>query len=219
MTLLALCDVHRHFPGNVKALDGVDLEIAEGEFVAIMGPSGSGKSTLLNIVGLLDVPTAGSYLFDGDDVAALGERARTAFRAANLGFVFQQFHLLPQRTARENVEFGMTQQGVGVAQRRERAAEALIAVGLKDRLDAVGRNLSGGEQQRVALARALARQPRLLLCDEPTGALDSNTGAEILGLLRAAGGHGITVVMVTHDDDAAGRADRIVRLRDGRVVP
>lgn len=219
MTLLALCDVHRHFPGNVKALDGVDLEIAEGEFVAIMGPSGSGKSTLLNIAGLLDVPTAGSYLFDGDDVAALGERARTAFRAANLGFVFQQFHLLPQRTARENVEFGMTQQGVGVAQRRERAAEALIAVGLKDRLDAVGRNLSGGEQQRVALARALARQPRLLLCDEPTGALDSHTGAEILGLLRAAGGHGITVVMVTHDDDAAGRADRIVRLRDGRVVP
>lgn len=217
--MLALCDVHRHFPGNVKALDGVDLEIAEGEFVAIMGPSGSGKSTLLNIVGLLDVPTAGSYLFDGDDVAALGERARTAFRAANLGFVFQQFHLLPQRTARENVEFGMTQQGVGVAQRRERAAEALIAVGLKDRLDAVGRNLSGGEQQRVALARALARQPRLLLCDEPTGALDSHTGAEILGLLRAAGGHGITVVMVTHDDDAAGRADRIVRLRDGRVVP
>jgi ABC-type lipoprotein export system ATPase subunit len=202
----------------VEALRGVDLAIYAGDFLAIVGPSGSGKSTLLNILGCLDRPTRGSYLIDGVDVAGLSEAERTAVRARSIGFVFQQFHLLAHRTALENVMLAELYGGVERTGRRERALGALERVGVAHRRDFLPTRLSGGEQQRVAIARALLGSPRLLLCDEPTGNLDSANTQSLLLLFDALARQGLTLVVVTHDEEVAATAGRVVRIVDGRMT-
>lgn len=202
--------------GRVTALSGIDLSIAQGEFVAITGRSGSGKTTLLNVLGLLDRPTSGTYRLAGEDASILSERRRSELRARRIGFVFQDSHLIPARTALENVELGLQLAGVPRgSERTARAREALSAVGLDHRLDAKPPTLSGGERQRVALARALVTRPSLVLCDEPTGNLDLETGEQVMALIEAIPKRGSSVILVTHEPDLAERADRIVRLRDG----
>ena len=202
----------------VHALDGVDLKIEDGEFVAIIGPSGSGKSTLMNILGCLDVPTSGAYNLNGKDVSRLGDDQLAAARNRNIGFVFQQFNLLGKATALRNVELPLRYAGVGGGERHKRAVEALTAVGLGERLRHRPTELSGGQQQRVAIARALVTKPTMILADEPTGALDSRTGTEILGLFESLQRErGITVVLVTHDANVASHAKRVVAIRDGRI--
>ncbi|MGH2713481.1 MAG: ABC transporter ATP-binding protein [Thermoleophilaceae bacterium] len=202
----------------VEALRGVDLAIHAGDFVAIVGPSGSGKSTLLNILGCLDRPSSGTYLIDGVDTSTLSDGERTAVRARSIGFVFQQFHLLGHRTALENVMLAELYAGGERTGRRERALAALERVGMAHRRDFMPTKLSGGEQQRVAIARALLGPPNLLLCDEPTGNLDSGTTESLLRLFDALARQGLTLVVVTHDDGVAATARRIVRLVDGRIV-
>jgi putative ABC transport system ATP-binding protein len=209
---------HYHLGGEtVKALDGVDLEIGYGEHVAIVGPSGSGKSTLLQILGCIDSPTAGVYLLDGLDVSRVGESRLARVRNERIGFVFQDFHLLPRATARRNVELPLVYAGVGARQRRERADAALERVGLADRRTHRPDQLSGGQRQRVAIARALVTEPAILLADEPTGNLDSRTGAEILDLFDSLRGPTRALVMVTHDAALARRALRLVALKNGRI--
>jgi len=201
----------------VRALDGVDIEITRGEFVAIMGSSGSGKSTMMNIVGCLDRPTSGRYLFEGREVGRMSDDARARLRSREFGFVFQQFNLLPRMDAIEQVELPMVYQHVGG--RRKRARAALEMVGLGTRVHHKPTELSGGQQQRVAIARALVVNPRVILADEPTGALDTATGGEIMAMFEdLVRTHGITVIVVTHEQSVADYADRIVRMRDGRVV-
>jgi ABC-type lipoprotein export system ATPase subunit len=202
----------------VQALRGIDLTIDAGEFVAIVGPSGSGKSTLLNILGCLDRPSSGQYLIEGIDIGALNDAERTAVRARSIGFVFQQFHLLGHRTALENVQLAELYAGAERAGRRERAEAALERVGMGHRRDFLPTKLSGGEQQRVAIARALLGTPRLLLCDEPTGNLDSANTESLLLLFDALARQGLTLVVVTHDEEVAATARRIVRLVDGQVA-
>jgi len=202
----------------VEALRGVDLTVGEGEFLAIVGPSGSGKSTLMHIVGCLDRPTSGRYLLDGSPVEELGDDELAAVRSRAIGFVFQSYNLLPRTTALENVATPLLYQGVGRAERTRRAREALLRLGLGDRLDHQPGELSGGQQQRVAIARALVAQPRLLLADEPTGNLDSASGAEVLSLLGDLHGAGMTIVLITHDHDIAAAAGRQVHVRDGLVL-
>ena len=202
-------------PPPVAALRPCDLTVRRGEMLSVVGPSGSGKSTLLNVLGLLDRPTGGRYLLEGHDVAALGEADRTALRARAIGFVFQAFHLLPFRTAVENVEIGLLYGGVPRARRHGIAAEALDRVGLARRRDALPSQLSGGERQRVAVARALATGPGLLLCDEPTGNLDSGTARGVLDLMARLHSEGMTIVMITHDRAVAARTQRTVEIRDG----
>jgi putative ABC transport system ATP-binding protein len=203
---------------EVSALSDVDLRVAAGEYVSIVGPSGSGKSTLLNILGLLDRPTAGSYRFEGVEVASLDENNRTALRGRRIGFVFQSFHLLSHRSVVENVAMSMLYTGVGSREREERARGALDAVGLGHRADFTPTRLSGGERQRVAIARAIVASPAILLADEPTGNLDSHTSAAILELFAELRASGLTIVMITHDASVAARADRSVRIRDGRLT-
>ena len=201
----------------MHALAGVSLEIGRGEFVSIMGQSGSGKSTLMNIVGLLDRPTSGQYLLAGRDVAALPEDARARLRGSAFGFVFQSYNLLPRMTALEQVELPLVYQGA--PDRRRRAAEALVRVGLADRITHQPTELSGGEQQRVAIARSLVVDPLVLLADEPTGALDTATGEELMALLTAlVDEQGLTVVQVTHEPAVAAYGRRTVRMRDGRIT-
>jgi putative ABC transport system ATP-binding protein len=202
----------------VHALAGVNLDIGAGEFVAVMGPSGSGKSTLMNLLGLLDRPSAGSYRLAGQDMSGLHPDARALQRNRLIGFVFQSFSLLPRFSAQENVELPLVYGGARSEERRRRAAAALEGVGLAGRTEHWPQQLSGGEQQRVAIARAIVNDPVLLLADEPTGALDSRTGAEILALFQSLNRNGRTVVMVTHDPEVARHSRRVVTIRDGRVV-
>jgi putative ABC transport system ATP-binding protein len=217
--VVALVSVSRAYTGpvSVDALRSVSLSVHRGEFVAICGPSGAGKSTLLNILGLLDQPTSGQYLLDGRDVTNATDQERTRLRASTIGFVFQSWELLPHYTAVENTELGVLYRGMTRRERHLRAVEALERVGLVDRAPSLPRELSGGQQQRVAIARALATNPKLLLCDEPTGQLDSETTSEIVSLLREISDHGETVLVVTHDPLVARAADRIVDLVDGRL--
>ena len=220
--LIELRDLRKTYPtgaGEVHALRGVTLTVQAGEFVALVGPSGSGKSTLMHLVGLLDHPTAGTYHFDGLDVSGPSRTALAQLRNEKIGFVFQGFHLLPRQSAWENVAMPLLYAGIAPRERRRRAVAVLERVGLADRIAHRPNQLSGGQQQRVAIARALVNHPRLLLADEPTGNLDSVTGAEILAEFRRLhrdGGQ--TVILVTHDPQVAAAADRSVVLRDGRVV-
>ena len=220
--VLELHQVEKSYPQGgemVEVLHGVSLEIEPGKLVAIVGPSGSGKSTLLNLIGTLDVPSAGSLRFDGREVGSLSQRERARFRAANLGFIFQFFNLLPGLSARQNVELAAAIAEVDRAKAKKRAGELLERVGLGERADAPARNLSGGQMQRVAIARALVNEPRLILADEPTGNLDRHNAHAILELLRQQADEQRSVAMVTHDHDLAERyADQIVSLVDGRVA-
>ena len=202
----------------VKALDGVDLTVNRGDYLAVMGASGSGKSTAMNILGCLDRPSSGSYRLNNTPVEELSDDQLADLRNRDLGFVFQQFHLLPQLSALDNVILPMVYAGVPAAERRQRAQAALERVGLGQRLNNKPNQLSGGQQQRVAIARAIINQPALLLADEPTGALDSQTTAEVLDIFDALHRGGMTVVMVTHEDDVAARAEKIVYFRDGRIL-
>ena len=203
---------------TVTALDGVSLSIARGESIAIIGPSGSGKSTLMNILGGLDRPSRGRYRFEGDEVAHFSDDQLADFRNRRIGFVFQSFQLLPRLSALQNVELPMVYSGAAPRARRERAAELLERVGLGSRMGHRPNQLSGGQQQRVAIARSLANQPDLLLADEPTGALDSATGIEVLALFQKLNTEGLTVVLVTHDRGVADAARRRIAFRDGRVT-
>jgi len=208
----------RRGDATIAALDSVDLTIAPGEIVAVAGPSGSGKTTLLQLLGGLDRPSAGQVFFEGTDLNAIGDRELAEIRLRAFGFVFQTFNLIPTLTALENVEAKLAPTGVASAELRGRSVELLEEVGLADRAEHLPSQLSGGEQQRVGIARALAADPRVVLADEPTGNLDSTTGAEIVDLLsRLSEEHHQTVVLVTHDLDIAAKAQRIVRMKDGRV--
>jgi putative ABC transport system ATP-binding protein len=219
--VIELRDVDRHFQVGdqlVRALDDVTLTIADGEYVSIMGPSGSGKSTLLNVIGLLDRPTDGRYVLDGRETTELDDDALADVRARRIGFIFQSFHLVPRLTAFENVELPMVLAGQAPAARRARAEEVLAALSLTDRAHHRPDQLSGGQRQRVAIARAMVMRPTVLLADEPTGNLDHVSGAEVLAALESLNAGGITLLVVTHDDEVAARSRRQVRMRDGRVV-
>jgi putative ABC transport system ATP-binding protein len=204
-------------PQQIFALRGINLTIDPGEYVAIMGPSGSGKSTLMNVVGCLDTPSSGQYLLDGVPVETLNDDELAAIRNKKIGFVFQTFNLLARTTALQNVELPLVYAKIPRAERRQLAEEALVAVGLKDRMSHQPNELSGGQRQRVAIARALVNKPSLLLADEPTGNLDSQTGREILDLFHELHRRGNSIIMVTHEDDVAREAARVIRLRDGVV--
>ena len=203
---------------SVHALDGINLTIDQGEFVAIVGSSGSGKSTAMNIIGCLDVPTSGSYHLGGVDVSTMDDDQQAEIRNKMLGFIFQQYNLIPKLTVLENVELPLLYAGIPGEQRRERAVRALERVGLGEKQKNLPSQLSGGQQQRVSIARALAGSPSVILADEPTGALDSRTGREVLGFLKKLNREGDTVVLITHDNSIAVKADRIIRLQDGKII-
>ena len=203
---------------EVRALDGVSLQIDRGEFVSIIGQSGSGKSTLMNILGCLDIPTYGDYHLDGTDITELTDKQLAHIRNKQIGFIFQGYNLIPALNARENVELPLIYQGLGMDQRYDRAMEALARVGMEDRADHRPAEMSGGQQQRVAIARAIATHPPVIMADEPTGALDSKTGRQVLEILHSLHEDGTTIILITHDNGIAATAERIVRLSDGKIV-
>ena len=213
-----LSRVYRTDTVETSALDGVDLDIARGEFVAIMGPSGCGKSTLLNIIGMLDSPTSGSYLFDGQEVATLGEAALSDIRKSAIGFIFQSFNLVDELTVRENIELALLYHAIPAAKRRERVDAVMDKVGIAHRARHRPSQLSGGQQQRVAVARAVVGEPKLILADEPTGNLDTAHGEEVMRMLRTLNEEGATIAMVTHSPAHAAYAGRTVDMLDGRVL-
>jgi putative ABC transport system ATP-binding protein len=218
--IIELRKIVRNFPlGNqvVKVLKGIDLEVKRNEYVALMGPSGSGKSTLMNLLGCLDTPTSGEYWLNGQDVARLTDNQLAEIRNKEIGFVFQTFNLLPRSTALENVALPLVYAGYTSKERNERAEEVLTQVGLADRMDHRPNQLSGGQRQRVAVARALVNKPSIILADEPTGNLDTKTSIEIMDLFGDIQKNGNTVILVTHEEDIAQHARRIIRLRDGEV--
>ena len=203
---------------EVRALDGVSCEIDRGEFVAIVGQSGSGKSTMMNVLGCLDIPTYGDYFLDGTDVRELTDRELSLIRNRQIGFIFQQYNLIQSLTVLENVELPLIYQGIGPDQRRDMAMEALERVGLAGRVKHRPQEMSGGQQQRVAIARAIATRPPIIMADEPTGALDSQTGREVLTFLQQLNREGTTVILITHDNGIAATARRVIRLTDGKIV-
>ena len=219
--LIEMDDLHRVYEigvETIRALDGISLTIDHGEYIGVMGPSGSGKSTLMNIIGCLDTPTSGGYLLDGIAVETMTDDELAAVRNKKIGFIFQTFNLLARTTAFHNVELPLIYGKIPRAERRELAEEALVAVGLQDRMLHQPNELSGGQRQRVAVARALVNRPSLLLADEPTGNLDSKTGREILDLFHELSERGNSIMLVTHEDDVAREANRVVHIRDGRVA-
>ena len=203
---------------KLLALDKVDLSINEGDFVSIMGSSGSGKSTLMNIIGCLDVPSSGNYFFRDNDISTLNSNKLAELRNKDIGFVFQNFNLLPRLNALENVVLPLLYSGLNLKERNRLALEALESVGLKERVKHKPNQLSGGQQQRVSIARAIAGSPKLILADEPTGALDSKTGLEIMKILNDLNSQGITIVLVTHEDDIANYGSRIIKMKDGKIL-
>ena len=218
--VIKIRNITRDFPlgsETVKVLKGIDLDIERGEYVALMGPSGSGKSTLMNLLGCLDTPTSGSYELNGKDVSSMSDDELAEIRNKEIGFVFQTFNLLPRTTALENVALPMIYAGASKAARTERAKEVLSNVGLADRMDHKPNQLSGGQRQRVAVGRALVNRPSIILADEPTGNLDSKTSVEIMNLFNEIHKAGNTVILVTHEEDIADNAHRIISLRDGKV--
>ena len=218
--IIEIKNITRDFPlGNeiVHVLKGIDLTINKGEYVALMGPSGSGKSTLMNLLGCLDTPTGGTYVLNGKHVSEMQDEELAEIRNKEIGFVFQTFNLLPRTTALDNVALPMVYAGFSKAERNERATEVLTQVGLADRMDHKPNQLSGGQRQRVAVGRALVNKPSIILADEPTGNLDSKTSVEIMGLFNDIHANGNTVILVTHEEDIAAHAHRIIRLRDGVI--
>ena len=213
-----LSRVYRTDTVETTALDGVNLDIEDGEFVAIMGPSGCGKSTLLNVIGMLDSPSSGSYVFDGQEVAGLGEAQLANVRKKNIGFIFQSFNLVDELSVRENVELALLYHDVAASERRRRADEVMDKVGIGHRAKHRPSQLSGGQQQRVAVARALVGNPKLILADEPTGNLDTQHGEEVMKMLQALNREGSTIVMVTHSPGHADYAGRVVNMLDGRIL-
>ena len=218
IVLQDICRVYTIGDEQVRALDNASLHVRPGEFVSIIGPSGSGKSTLMNIIGCLDMADSGSYILDGIPIEEYTEKELTGIRSRKIGFVFQSFNLIPKLTAEENVELPMIYQGVKKSERRRRVAEALERVQLQNRAKHYPTELSGGQQQRVAIARAIASRPSLILADEPTGNLDSKTSLEIMDIFHQLHRQGNTIVLITHDDEVARQAARIVRIRDGHVT-
>ena len=219
-SLISITNIKRDFPlGNdiVYVLQGIDLEIKKGEYVALMGPSGSGKSTLMNILGCLDTPTSGTYILNGKHVSEMQDDELAGIRNKEIGFVFQTFNLMPRTTALDNVALPMVYAGYSKSERIERASEVLKQVGLDDRMDHKPNQLSGGQRQRVAVARALVNKPSIILADEPTGNLDSKTSVEIMNLFNEIHANGNTVILVTHEEEIAAYAHRIIRLRDGII--
>ena len=214
----SVCKYYKMGDTTVKAADHISFQIQKGEFTAIVGQSGSGKSTCMNIIGCLDVPTSGAYLLDGQDVGQMNRNQLAEIRNKMLGFIFQQYNLLPKLNLQENVELPLLYAGVSAEERKERAIAALGRVGLADKQKNLPSQLSGGQQQRVSIARALAGDPSVILADEPTGALDSRTGREVLGFLQKLNQEGDTVVLITHDNSIAVKAKRIVRLQDGHII-
>ncbi len=221
MSLVDVRDMYKIYnPGEneVRAIDGITLTIEKGEFVAIIGQSGSGKSTLMNMLGLLDIPTSGTYLLDGIDTANMTDDELSEIRNKEIGFIFQGFNLIPSLTAVENVELPLVYRGMKKEERNKLALEALDRVGLSHRLDHLPKQMSGGQQQRVAIARAVAARPPVILADEPTGNLDSHSGIEVMKILHELHEEGRTVILITHDNDIASEAERVIRIQDGQIV-
>ena len=212
-----MCKIYNPGENEVRALDHVSVSIEEGEFVAIIGQSGSGKSTLMNMLGCLDVPTSGKYILNGQDVSRLNDDELSDIRNQEIGFIFQGFNLIPNLTALENVELPLIYRGVGRSERNELSHRALEKVGLGHRIHHKPSEMSGGQQQRVAIARAIAQAPPVILADEPTGNLDSRSTQEIMEILRELHGEGRTVILITHDDEIAARAKRVIKIKDGRI--
>ena len=221
--LVDLQNIYKNFSDGedenaIHALDGISLQVYEHEFVAIVGSSGSGKSTCMNIIGCLDIPTSGEYFLNGIDVSTMNEKELAHVRNKQIGFIFQQYNLIPKLNVLENVELPLLYRGISAAERRERALEALGRVGLADRAKKFPNQLSGGQQQRVSIARALAGNPPVILADEPTGALDSKTGKEVLEFLKQLNREGTTIILITHDNGIAQQIKRVVRIQDGKII-